>query len=350
MTVSWVGSSTFGSADGTGTSAQFNGPSGLAFDSVGNAYVCDEYNHLIRKITPSGVTSTLAGSGAAGYANGAGTSAIFNLPTSLGLDASGNVFVMDSSNYRIRKVSPTGVVTTFAGSGAAGTADGVGTSASFDTGTQYIAVDSSGNVYVSETNTYQRIRKITPAGSVSTLAGSTAGWVDGAGTNAKFSNPRGLVADTLGNVYVADHGNFRIRKITPSGVVSTLAAGGSGRNVTCTGAFLPTCVINVNDGTGTAASFYSPSTLALDQLGNMYVDDDNRIRIISPSGVVSTIAGNGTSGIADGIGTATMFYGNTGIAVDASGNVYVTVAFEIYSGIRKIMVPVTSPPPSPPAY
>ena len=305
VTVSTLAGSTQGYTDGTGTSAQFDLPAGVAVDGAGNVYVADEYNHRIRKITASGVVSTLAGS-TQGYTDGTGTSAQFSYPTGVAVDGAGNVYVADQSNHRIRKITTSGVVSTLAGS-ASGYTDGTGTSAKFAYPTG-VAVDGAGNVYVADRYN-QRIRKITASGVVSTLAGSTQGNADGTGTSASFDNPSGVAVDGAGNVYVADRSNHRIRKITTSGVVSTLAGSTYG----------------YTDGTGTSAQFSYPYGVAVDGAGNVYVADlyNHRIRKITASGVVSTLAGNGTYGYTDGTGTSAQFSYPTGIAVDGAGNVYV---------------------------
>ncbi|GHU55930.1 hypothetical protein FACS189442_4040 [Spirochaetia bacterium] len=294
-------------ADGTGTAAKFNYPRGVAVDNAGNVYVADTENGRIRKISPSGVVTTLAGSGDRGYADGTGTAARFYNPRGVAVDNAGNVYVADTSNHRIRKISPGGVVTTLAGSGTSGYADGTGTAARFYSPTG-VAVDNAGNVYVADYGN-NRIRKISPSGVVTTLAGSTQGYADGTGTAARFDYPFGVAADNAGNVYVADYGNHRIRKISPSGVVTTLA--GSGAK-------------GYADRTGTAAKFNNPSGVAVDNAGNVYVADyyNHRIRKISPSGVVTTLAGIGY-GYADGTATAAEFSFPYGVAVDNVGTVYV---------------------------
>jgi len=323
-----AGNGTPAIVEGTGQFASFNVPNGVAVDSAGNMYVADHNNHKIRKITPSGVVSTLAGSGFGTFADGTGISASFNNPNGLCVDSSGNVYVADKFNQRIRKITPTGQVSTLAGSGNATFADGTGASASFNVpaGT---AVDSSGNVYVADASN-NRIRKITSTGIVSTLAGSGAGsFADGTGTNASFWSPYGLGVDSSGNVYVADTFNHRIRKITPTGVVTTLAGSGTAQFA---------------DGTGTNAIFNIPVAVVADGIGNVYVADktNNRIRKITPAGVVTTVAGNGTATFVDGIGANASFNGPCGVALDSSGNVY--VADTINNRIRKIApaIPVST--------
>jgi len=320
VTVTTLAGGTYGFADGTGTAAQFKYPYDVAVDASGNVYVADTGNSRIRKITPSGAVTSLAGS-TYGFADGTGTAAHFSNPFGVAVDTSGNVYVTDSDNNRIRKITPSGVVTTPAGSTTvSGFADGTGTAAKF----YYpigVAVDTTGNVYVADTNNH-RIRKISPSGLVTTLAGSgAAGFADGTGTAAQFNSPFGVAVDASGNVYVGDSDNNRIRKISPSGVVTTVAGSGADGYI---------------DGTGTAAQFSWPAGVAVDASGNLYVVDNSnhRIRTISPSGVVTTLAGSGTNGFADGSGAAAQFSYPTGVAVDASGNVY--VADYANSRIRKI--------------
>jgi len=258
---------------------------------------------------PVGVVSTLAGSGTKGFADGAGTAAQFSYPTGVAVDASGNVYLADQENHRIRKITAGGVVSTLAGSGIDGFADGTGTAAQFRYPTG-VAVDASGNVYVADQDNH-RIRKITAEGVVSTVAGSgSAGFADGTGAAAQFQYPYGVAVDATGSIYVADLYNHRIRKITAGGVVSTLAGSG---------------IDGFADGTGTAAQFRYPAGVAVDVAGNVYVVDqiNNRIRKITAEGVVSTLAGSGTKGFADGTGTAAQFSSPYGVAVDATGSIYV---------------------------
>ncbi|TKC82919.1 hypothetical protein FAZ69_24755 [Trinickia terrae] len=310
LVVTWAGSTTSGSTNGTGTAASFNSPTHVALDASGNVYVGDWGNSLIRKITPAGVVSTLAGSaGVAGSADGTGTAATFNKPEGVAVDASGNVYVGDRSNNEIRVITPAGVVSTLAGSTTSGSANGTGSAASFNTPSG-VAVDTSGNVYVADAFNNE-IRKITSAGVVSTLAGSTtSGSTDGTGSAASFKTPYGVAVDSSGNVYVADTFNNEIRKITSAGVVSTLAGSTTSGSA---------------DGTGSAASFNHPYDVALDGSGNIYVADggNNEIRKITPAGVVTTLAGSTTSGSADGTGTAASFNFPFGVAARSNGFVYV---------------------------
>lgn len=321
LTTTLAGSGSSGAADGTGTTASFNNPFSVAADAFGNIYVADQFNHKIRKITTSGVVTTLAGSGVAGAADGTTTAASFWSPGAIAVDAFGNVYVADTFNNKIRKISAAGVVTTLAGSGTSGAADGTGAAASFNN-PYGIAVDVSGNVYVGDTGN-KKIRKVTASGMVTTLAGSgVAGSADGTGIAASFNSPAGVSADISGNVYVADRSNNNIRKVTADGVVTTLAGSGAAGTA---------------DGAGTVASFSTPFGVATDAAGNVYVGDtyNQKIRKITAGGVVTTLAGSGSIGATDATGAATSFYYPSGITVDASGNVY--AADSGNNKIRKII-------------
>jgi sugar lactone lactonase YvrE len=290
-----------GSADGTGSAARFYVPQGVAVDSGGFVYVADSGNNTIRKITPGGTVSTLAGTaGTQGGTNGTGSAARFFNPRALAVDGSGNVFVADNINNAIRKVTPAGVVTTFAGTiGSAG----FGCSSNLLNGPEGVTVDGAGNVYVA--SDYGVICKITSAGSMSQLADGSSS-ADGA-----FNNPRGLAVDAAGNVFVADSFNEIVRRVSPAGVVTTLA----GLKVT-RGSL---------DGTGSAARFRRPNSVAVDAAGNVYVADqeNHTIRKITGSGVVTTMAGSASApGSANGTGTAAQFNGPGATALDAAGNVY----------------------------
>ena len=315
----FAGSATADFANGTGTAARFNYPHDVAVDAAGNVYVADRDNHRIRKITPAGVVSTFAGSGNAGYLDGTGTAAEFNSPEGVAVDAAGNVYVADTRNQRIRKITPARVVTTIAGNEVYGSIDGIGTLASI-VDPRKLAVDDEGNVYFTESGKH-KIRKITSAGVVSTFVGSgSPGSTDGTGTGASFRYPSGVAVDALGNVYVIDNGNYKIRKVTSAGVVSTFAGSG---------------IDGFADGIGTAARFRELSGIAVDAAGNVYVADagNNRIRKITSAGIVSTLAGSTTSGSEDGLLSSATFAYLKSLALDNDNNVYVS---DNFNKIRKI--------------
>lgn len=316
---------TKGNSDGTGSAALFSFPQGVTVDGAGNVYVADTSNFTIRRITPSGFVTTLAGAaGSRGSTDGAGGNARFDFPNSLTVDSAGTIYVTDTVNNSIRRIAPPNVVTTLAGAaGSLGTADGIGVAAGF-TSPQGVAVDNAGNVYVADTGNFT-VRKITPGAAVTTLAGlaRNGGSSDGTGSAARFFQPAGLAVDSAGNVYIADSGNFTIRQVTPAGVVTTFAgvAGNSGSS----------------DGSAGTASFNNPLGVAVDNAGNVYVADtsNSTIRKITPSRIVSTLAGlAGSTGDADGAGNNARFFKPSGVAVDGAGNVY--VADTINNAIRRI--------------
>jgi len=264
-----------GSKDATGSAARFYKPSGVAVDGAGNVYVADTINNTIRKVTPAGVVTTLAGkAGVSGTNNGTGNAARFNNPFGVAVDSATNVYVADTYNFMIRKITPAGVVTTLVGPAA------------LLFSPSGVAVDSATNVYVADYGNHI-IRKVAPAGVVTTLAGwaGSSGSEDGTGTAARFYYPSSVAVDSATNVYVADTYNYTIRKVTPAGVVTTLA-GQPTRSGT-------------NDGTGNAARFYLPSGVAVDGSGNVYVADtyNYTIRKGQPALVILASApGHGFSG------------------------------------------------------
>jgi hypothetical protein len=267
-----------GDTDGAGSEARFNSPWGIAADNAGNLYVADRANHTIRKISPAGVVSTLAGmAGVSGSADGAGSAARFFYPRAVAVDGTGNAYVADTFNHTVRMVTPAGLVSTMAGlAGVSGSADGAGSNARFNF-LSGIAVDSANNIFVADSGN-QTIRKITSGSSVLTLAGSRGlqGSADGIGTAAEFDAPYSLAVDGASNVYVADADNQLIRKVTPAGVVSTLAG-----LVRSSGSA---------DGIGSAARFFNVRSIAVDSAGNVYLADTSNQTI--RKGVQSF--GNGT--------------------------------------------------------
>ena len=324
----FAGSGNEGYANGTGIGASFYNPSGLAVDDSGNVYVADKYNHRIRKITSTGVVTTFAGSGNAAYSDGVGIAASFSEPTGIAIDNSGNLFVTDRNNHRIRKITSAGVVTTVAGSGDGTFQNGTGTAASFNLPSR-IAVDNSGNLFVSDRGNL-RIRKITSTGVVTSIAGSGLyGFADGDASLARFTEPNGIAVDDSGNVFVADGGDFgnaRIRKITPAGIISTIAGSQNWGN----------------------NSLSEPHGLCRDENGNLFVTDKfiNIIRKITSESNVTIIAGSvDTIAYRDGPGIVARFRNPEGIATDRLGNIYVADPYN--HRIRKIS-PISCTTPTTP--
>lgn len=312
-----------GSIDGIGTDARFNSLRGGALDSDGNLYVADFDNKVIRKITPLGVVSTFAGTaGVSGSADGIGAVAEFQSPWGIAIDAGDTLYVTEHDNHTIRKITPARIVTTVAGSaGLSGTTDGTGGAARFNDPAG-ITIASDGNIYIADEGNHT-IRKMTPAGVVTTFAGNSgnSGAQDGTGTTAKFNIPRGIAIDAGDNLYVADYLNHSIRKITSGAVVTTLAGDGAEGNA---------------DGTGTSAEFRYPTGIAL--LGSdLYIADgtNHTLRKITSSGVVTTIAGSaGTSDTTDGIGSSARFNTPFDIISAGGGKFYITEPIE--NTIRKM--------------
>jgi sugar lactone lactonase YvrE len=300
-----------GSRDGTNRFARFNFPGGIARDHNGNIFIADIGNNTIRRITPDGTVTTFAGlAGTCSTNDGAANGARFNSPNGLSVESTGIVYVADTSNHTIRKITPDGTVSTVAGlAGVPGTKNGVGTAARFNTPVG-LTTDDAGNIYVADTGN-NAIREIAPDGTVTTLAGSPghSGTVDSKrsvlGLGGRFNSPFSLTLDTSGSIFVADTGNNTIRKINLVGVVTTLAgvAGNQGSD----------------DGTNRTASFSGPQGITLDSSGNLLVADagNNLIRKITPAGGVTTIAGlAGTTGSTDGTHSVASFNSPGDLAVD----------------------------------
>jgi sugar lactone lactonase YvrE len=336
-----AGSETAGTADGVGTAASFSGIGGIAVDTSGNVYVADTGNHKIRKVMPTGVVTTLAGGGGSGYngsgsADGTGTAASFNQPRGIAVDTAGNIYVADEVNNKIRKITPAGVVTTLAGSGAAGSANGIGASASFAWPSS-IAVDAYGNVYVPDNN---RIRIISPAGVVVNMQ-------EPAGQNEisdiYLGGVKGIAIDSSGNLYASCFNS--IYKGQKNGMywqysrafgdgyaeITTYDDGSYQTYSTGVGRFLDS-----RSSSGVVGSLNNPIGVAVDSSGNVYIADTGNFAIRKGYDPyrLSTLAGCGISGSQDGVGSQATFSAPTGVAVDSSGNVYVADGLKI----RKITI------------
>ncbi len=303
-TVTTIAGNGSGFQDGQGTNAQFNAPRGITIDTTGNLYVGDFFNHKIRKITPNGQVTTIAGS-TKGFADGIGSLAKFDFPEDVAIDAAGNLYITDVFNNKIRKISSTGQVSTIAGS-TEGFTDGQGVNAKFSAPVG-ITIDNAGNLYITD-HVNHKIRKITPNGLVTTIAGSTSGFADGIGNVAKFDFQDGIEIDATGNLFISDLLNNKIRKVSSTGQVSTITGSTQG----------------LADGQGVNAKFYGLRSSTIDAAGNLYVVEsrNNKVRKISPTGLVTTVAGS-SSGFIDGNGASAQFNGPHGITIDSQGNLYV---------------------------
>ena len=313
-----------GDADGAArTQARFNNPHGIAADSAGNVYVADRWNHKIRRLSPDGQVTTLAGTGEVGNQDGPGSQATFHEPWGIAATPDGTLYVADSRNHRVRVISPQGLVSTLAGNGASGVVDGPGSSAQFALPTG-IAVGRDGYVYVCDHRGHT-IRQITPGGFVTTLAGSPAqaGYADGMGNEARFDRPYGMEIGPDNHLYIADEWNHRIRRVTLAGQVTTVAGTG---------------VLGSLDGPVDSAQLHYPWDVALAADGTLYIMDGGNhvVRRLIPGGGVDTYAGEaGTQGAIDGEGPDASFNGATGLAL-VPGTAVLFVADAYNHLIRRI--------------
>ena len=346
-TVAGTGTAGYSGDGGPATSAQLYDCYGVTLDGSGNMYIADWYNNRIRKVSPSGIITTVAGTGTAGYSGDGGpaTSAQLYDPYSVAVDGSGNLFIADEFNYRVRKVSPSGTITTVAGTGVYGYSGdgGPATSAQiyFPHG---IVLDGSGNLYFSDSYNH-RIRKVSSSGIITTVAGTgTAGYSGDGGpaTSAQLNTPHGVALDGSGNLYIGDYSNNRVRKVSPSGIITSVAGTGAAG-------------YSGDGGPATSAQLYYPDGVFMDGSGNIYIADESnhRVRKVSPSGIIATVAGNGTRGYSGDGGPPTnaSFTFPSAVVLDGSGNLYIAdsenhrIRLVQTAGAAALSVTTTSPLP-----
>jgi uncharacterized protein YjiK len=323
---------------GPATSAELNGPYGLAIDNAGNLYIADPANNRVRKVAlGTGIISTFAGNGTAGYSgdNGPATSAELKIPLGVALDGAGNLYIADEGNSVIRKVNASGTITTIAGNNTVGYSGDTGpaTSASLY-GPTGVAVDSSGNLYIADTGN-NRVREVAAAtGVITTIAGTgTAGYSgdNGAAVSATLNKPSAVVEGSTGNLYVLDTGNNVVRLVNTTGTITTIAGNG-------------TAGYSGDDGPATSATLHTPYGLNIDSSGNLYIADsaNNVVRMVSTAGIISTIAGNGTPGYSgdNGAAISATLDNPQGVTVDNQGNVY--ISDQSNNRVREVSTPTGS--------
>jgi sugar lactone lactonase YvrE len=337
ITVAGNGTPGFSGDGGQAGSAELFYPSGVAVDTAGNLFIAEQGNSRIRKVTPGGVISTVAGNGTSGF-NGDGgpaTTASFMNPYSVAVDTAGNLFIADVDNQRIRKVTPAGIISTVAGTGTAGyNGDGgPATSAQLDV-PMGVAVEAAGNLFIADGGN-NRIRKVTPGGVITTVAGNGFRGFSGDGgpaTSAWLDYPDGVAVDSAGNLFIADTQNNRIRMVTPGGVITTAAGNG-------------TSGFYGDGGPATSAELIQPCGVAVDAEGNLFIADwgANRIRMVTPSGVISTVAGDGGTSSSFDVGdggpaTSAHLAGPSGVAVDTAGKLFIADYGD--QRVREVVTPV----------
>ncbi|HXB13427.1 MAG TPA: T9SS type A sorting domain-containing protein [Bacteroidia bacterium] len=329
-TVAGNGTANFSGDGGPATNAELNGPYDVAIDASNNLYIADFLNNRVRKLTPTGTITTIAGNGVMGYSGDGGQASIAEIqwPNGLTVDKFGNLYISDIAY--IRKVSPGGIISHFAGIGGGYSGDGGQATAAGINQPYGMVSDASGNIYIADYGN-NVIRKVNTSGIISTIAGNGFAGYSGDGgqaTTAEMNGPFNVKLDVSGNIYISDLNNNRIRKVDVSGIITTIAGNGSAG-------------FSGDGGQATAAELFNPTGLAIDGSGNIYIADaaNDRVRKINPSGIISTAAGNGKPGFSGDGGPATNaeFDGANGAVIDNVGNLYIPDTFN--NRIRKITNP-----------
>jgi uncharacterized protein (TIGR03437 family) len=336
-TIAGNGTAAFSGDGGQATAASLNHPRTLAIDSSGNLYISDVDNLRIRRVTPAGIISTVAGNGLPGSSGDGGLAVNASLSSMLGLalDNAGNLYIADSGNRRVRKVTSAGIISTIAGTGVQGFSGDGGPATSALLNTPASVLFSGGNLYISDSSN-QRIRRVSSDGTITTIAGNGVTGFSGDGgpaTGAALAFPLGMAMDSLGNLYFADGNNNRVRRISPAGVITTVAGNGVGH-------------FAGDQGAAISASLDVPEDVALDGAGNLFIADagNNRVRKVDNSGIISTLAGVGDNGFSGDGGPASqaMLDFPWGLTTDATGSVY--IADRVNNRVRVVSGSLTGLP------
>ena len=316
-TVAGNGTSVFGGDNGAATLAGM-GPTGVAVDATGNLFIADNDNHRVRKVTPNGVITTSTGNGTAAFTGDGGLASAAQVanPRGVAVDAAGNLFIADYDNNRIRKIATDGRISTVAGNGVFAFRGDGGPATLAGLSPTSVAVDGAGNIFIAD-NDNHRVRKVDLAGTITSIAGTGAPGFSGdgsSGTSAQLAFPVGIATDSAGNAFIADGENQRIRRVNAAGIIATVAGSGIGQTLG-------------DGGPATLARLILPTAVAVDTAGNVFIADtlNHRVRKVTPAGIITTIAGNGTGGFSGdgGPATAAQLFTPNGLAIDVAGNLFI---------------------------